>query len=96
MGKDVCQHLFDVKSHSSGCLKSVRTSHLHSISDLYLQARYGAEVQNMLVQLSNWSTERNFTRLLLLLLKLKQSLLPATKQAETALLQTINPYQWSS
>ncbi|XP_076818397.1 protein C1orf43 homolog [Clavelina lepadiformis] len=47
MGKSVRQHLFDVKSHSSGVMRSVRTSHLQAISDLYMQARYGSESYGM-------------------------------------------------
>uniref|UniRef100_H2ZG52 Uncharacterized protein n=1 Tax=Ciona savignyi TaxID=51511 RepID=H2ZG52_CIOSA len=42
-GKNVRQHLFDAKSHSSGCLRAVRTNQLQALADFYLQARFGTE-----------------------------------------------------
>nr|XP_002120744.1 uncharacterized protein C1orf43 homolog [Ciona intestinalis] len=42
-GKNIRQHLFDAKSHSSGCLRSIRTNQLQTLADFYVQARYGAE-----------------------------------------------------
>jgi len=44
MGKSVRQHLLDAKSHSSGCLRTVRTNQLQALSELYLRARCGTEV----------------------------------------------------
>lgn len=42
--KSLKQHLLDVKSHSSGVMRAVRTNQITSLSDLYNHARYGVEV----------------------------------------------------
>nr|CAB3226662.1 uncharacterized protein C1orf43 homolog [Phallusia mammillata] len=43
LGKSIRQHLLDAKSHSSGCLKSIRTNQLHLFSDMYTHARSSPE-----------------------------------------------------
>ena len=43
VGKSILQHFQDVKSHSSGCLRSVRSSQIQALANMYHHARYSGE-----------------------------------------------------
>lgn len=43
VGKSLLQHFQDVKSHSSGCLRSVRSSQIQQLANMYHLARYSGE-----------------------------------------------------